>query len=182
MLLSTDLSPPPPRFMPSVSDFACIVDHALSEREAGQRPLTERLGISGRAIASLRDKWLPAVALPDLDRPAPLRPDDQHAIASLILMRAGSRAPEATWLAGILARRSMEPRHLWEDLGLPGRPMLSAMIAHHLPGLAAANRLNMRWKKFFYRQICADSAFSLCLTPTCDACSERDDCFAPADA
>ncbi|MCR8547457.1 nitrogen fixation protein NifQ [Salipiger sp. P9] len=165
--------------MVTVSDFSCILDHALHEREAGAGPLTERLGLSGAEIAALRDRWLPRAALPDLDLGAPALPDDQRAIFTLILWRGGSASREARWLAAILARRAMETRHLWEDLGLPSRAALSALIARHLPGLAAANSQNMRWKKFFYRQICSDAAFSLCLSPSCDDCEERAECFAP---
>jgi len=104
---------------------------------------------------------------------------DQRAIATLILMRAQSRTPEALWLSKILARRSLETRHLWEDLGLPSRAALSALIERHLPGLFAANSAKMRWKKFLYRQICSDAAFSLCLSPSCDDCDEKAACFAP---
>ena len=112
---------------------------------------------------------------------APDLPEDQKAIATLILWRAGSANDEARWLAAILARRAMETRHLWQDLGLGSRTALSEMIARHLPGLHRANSQNMRWKKFFYRQICSDAAFALCLSPSCDDCSERDECFAPGD-
>ncbi|WP_237220167.1 nitrogen fixation protein NifQ [Salipiger sp. CCB-MM3] len=165
--------------MLSRSDFACILDHALAEREAGQGPLTERLGLSGAEIVRLRDRWSPSAELPDLSLPAPQYSADQQAIATLILWRAGATDDEARWLAAILARRAMERRHLWEDCGLPSRVALSGLIARYLPGLAAANSQNMRWKKFFYRQICSDTAFSLCLSPTCDDCEERADCFAP---
>lgn len=184
MRLSTEsLSGPPVGLlaarMVTVSDMACIVDHALAEREEGRGPLTERLGLSGAALSRLRDTWLPGTALPDLDLPAPECPADQQAIATLILWRAAGVEDEARWLAAILARRAMEQRHLWQDLGLPSRTTLSGLIARHLPGLHAANRQNMRWKKFFYRQICSEAAFSLCLSPSCDACEERADCFAP---
>jgi nitrogen fixation protein NifQ len=165
--------------MLSRSDFACILDHALAEREAGQGPLTERLGLSGAAIARLRDAYAPFTDLPDLDLPAPPRPADEEAIATLILWRAGDTSDAARWLAAILARRAMETRHLWQDCGLPSREALSGLIARHLPGLARANNANMRWKKFFYRQICSDAAFSLCLSPSCDDCEERAACFAP---
>lgn len=165
--------------MLSLSDFACILDRGLAERAAGLGPLTERVGLSGAELTALRDRWFPGVDLPDLDLPAPDLPPDQEAIAKLVLWRGGRADAEARWLAKILARRSMETSHLWEDLGLPARPALSALIRRHLPGLAAANTQNMRWKKFFYRQICSDAAFSLCLSPSCNDCEERADCFAP---
>ena len=130
-------------------------------------------------MAGLRDRWLPRAALPDLDLPAPVKSADQQAIETLILWRCGVATDEARWLAAILARRALESRHLWEDLGLASRAALSWLIDRHLPGLAAANGQNMRWKKFFYRQICSDSGFALCLSPSCDACDERAECFAP---
>ena len=160
-------------------DFGHILAHALAERAAGLGPLTERLGLSGADLAALRDRWAPDVPLPDLHLPAPTPGPEVQAIHTLILWRAGAATPEARWLAAILARRSQETRHLWEDLGLPSRPRLTQMIARFLPGLAAANARNMRWKKFFCRQICSDAAFSLCLSPTCDDCDERAACFAP---
>ena len=156
-----------------------ILAHGLRERASGLGPLPSRLGLSGADLAALRDRFAPGLDLPDLDLPRPEAGPDQQAIETLILWRAGVATPEARWLAAILARRSMETRHLWEDLGLPSRPWLSAMIAQYLPGLAAANARNMRWKKFFYRQICSDAAFSLCLSPSCDDCDERAVCFAP---
>jgi nitrogen fixation protein NifQ len=165
----------------TATDFSRIVDHALAQRKAGQGALTNNLGLSGAQISALRDRWLPARVLPDLDLPAPPLPDDQHAIATLVLWRGGAASDEARWLAAILARRAMEASHLWEDLGLANRQALSEMIARHLPGLAKSNHLNMRWKKFFYRQICSDAAFSLCLAPSCDACAEKPNCFAPED-
>jgi nitrogen fixation protein NifQ len=159
--------------------FGFLLAHALAERAAGLGPLTERLGLSGADLAALRDRFLPGLDLPDLGLPAPPRSPDQQAVETLVLWRSGAATPEARWLAAILARRAMENRHLWEDLGLPSRAALSQMIARFLPGLAAANAQNMRWKKFFYRQICADAAFSLCLSPSCDDCDERAACFAP---
>ena len=178
----------PDSFSPGMADpapmrpgdeFGFLLAHALRERRAGLGPLIERLGLSGADLAALRDRFAPGMDLPDLDLPRPAAGPDQQAIETLILWRAGVATPEAHWLAAILARRAMENRHLWEDLGLPSRPALSAMIRHFLPGLAAANAQNMRWKKFFYRQICADAAFALCLSPSCAECDERAACFAP---
>lgn len=183
MLLSTEFAghpaDPPPGARLVQTDFACIVDHALSERARGLGPMTERLGLSGPALAALSERWLPFFAMPDTEGPAPVIPPEQSAIAKLILWRGGSAEPEARWLAAIIARRAQEPRHLWEDMGLPSRPALTALIARHLPGLAAANRQNMRWKKFLYRQICSEAGFNLCLSPSCEECPEYDACFAP---
>lgn len=161
------------------SDFACILAHALDETNAGLGTLPERMGLSPDQLADLASTWFPDLTLPDLDAPEPARPDDQNAIALLLLWRGGSVSTESHWLASIIARRALERRHLWEDMGLPDRQTLSALMTRHFPRIAAANTMNMRWKKFFYRQICADSGFALCLSPTCDDCEEMSECFAP---
>lgn len=183
---SPDPSPrsPAPIIQPDAEPFRCILAHGLREHQAGQGPLTDVLGLSGAELAALRDRWLPGVDLATAYPASTVRPAsayglNQQSIETLILWRAGVATPEARWLAAILARRSMESHHLWQDLGLPARPALSQMIARFLPGLARANTTNMRWKKFFARQICADAAFSLCPSPSCDACDERTACFSP---
>ncbi len=178
------MRPCPETVSPDAAEAALgfILAHALREQAAGLGPATALLGLSGAEVAALAARWLPGADLTGIDpsdatRPAPVRDVEQQAIERLVLWRAAGAGPEVRWLAAILARRSMESRHLWEDLGLPARPALTQMIARFLPGLAAANARNMRWKKFFARQICSDAAFALCPAPICDACDERQSCF-----
>lgn len=171
--------PLPAERMLVTSDLSCILDHALAERAAGKGRLTDLLGLDGASLRALRDRWFPDAELPDLDAPLAEVPSDQAAIARLILWRGGRLDDEARWLAAILARRAMEPRHLWEDTGLVSRAALNDLIARHFPALKAAKSQKMRWKKFLYRQICSDHGFSLCLSPTCGECPERAECFAP---
>lgn len=181
MRLSTEDTPrlaPDPRALIQ-SDFACILGFALQERERGLGTLPERLGLQPAQLADLAETWFPGATLPDLDAPVPARLPDQEAIALLLLWRGGARCAESHWLAAIIGRRALESRHLWEDLGLPNRRALNDLMRRHFPAIHAANAQNMRWKKFFYRQICADTDFALCLSPTCDACEERPTCFAP---
>lgn len=83
----------------------------------------------------------------------------------------------ATSLARILAARAVHPGHLWVAMGLFERDQLSAAIRRHLPALAAANNQEMRWKRFFYRQLCALSGGHLCQTPVCGDCPEYSRCF-----
>lgn len=162
-------------------DFACLTAQALVERAQGRGRLPDLLGLERGALNALADRYFPNALLPDLDRDRAAPPADQTAVATLLRWRGGAEREEGVWLADMLARRAMEPRHLWEDCGLPARPALTAMITRLLPRMAALNTANMRWKKFFYRQICSDQAFSLCVAPSCGECPERDDCFAPED-
>lgn len=41
-----------------------------------------------------------------------------------------------------------------QDMGLPSRKVLSQPMTERLWGLAARNLGDMKWKKFFYRQLC----------------------------
>lgn len=161
------------------SDLACILVHALAERDVRGGTLPDALGLAPAQLEDLAQTWFPGLSLPDSDPPEPVRHPDQEAIAMLLLWRGGVKTPEAHWLAAIIARRALEKRHLWEDLGLPSRAALGTLLAMHFPRLFAANTQNMRWKKFFYRQICSDSEFALCVSPTCDECPEKPECFAP---
>lgn len=161
------------------SDLACILVHALNEREAKGGTLPDHLGLAPAQLEDLAQTWFSGLTLPDTDPAEPTRHPDQEAVAMLLLWRGGNKSPEAHWLAAIIARRALEKRHLWEDLGLPSRDALGTLLALHFPRLFAANTRNMRWKKFFYRQICSDSEFALCLSPSCDECPEKPECFAP---
>lgn len=163
-------------------DFACVLATALSERAAGLGPLPDRLGLARASLRALAARYFPAVALPDLDVERAPVAADQQALSMLIRWRGDAASEQSAWWADVIARRALCQRHLWEDLGLPGRPALTALMNRRFPRLVALNAQNMRWKKFFYRQICADSAFSLCLSPSCDECLEKADCFAPDDA
>ena len=47
-------------------------------------------------------------------------------------------------------------------------------MTRHFPRMRALNHGDMRWKKFFYRQICTDPGLAL-------TCEEHDTCFAPEE-
>lgn len=161
--------------------FACVLALALTERDLGEGPLTARLGIGGRALAAIAEAHFPDAGLPDLEAAAGPLPADQSALATLLVWRGQAVGALSQILAAIVARRSLETHHLWQDLGLRSRAELSALMGRHFPRLKQLNDTNMRWKKFFYRQICHDPAMQLCLAPTCDECEEKDVCFAPED-
>ncbi|WP_235839875.1 nitrogen fixation protein NifQ [Derxia lacustris] len=80
-------------------------------------------------------------------------------------------------LARWLAYSCMGEGHLWEDLGLPERPELTRLMADCFPRLRAANSQDMRWKKFFYKQLCDRAEVSVCRAPSCSVCSEYSVCF-----
>lgn len=164
---------------PDRTDLACVLGLALAQRAGGGGRLPDLLGLARADLDALARRHFPGAALPDPEAERAAVPEDQAAVARLIRERGAPAGPQSLWLADIIARRAMEPRHLWEDLGLPERPALTALMRRHFPGLVARNDRNMRWKKFFYRELCADEGFLLCLSPTCEACPERPACFPP---
>jgi nitrogen fixation protein NifQ len=77
----------------------------------------------------------------------------------------------------MIACRTMEQNHLWEDLGLRDRSELSRLLARHFAPLAARNTNNMRWKRFFYRTLCETDGIVMCSTPVCTSCGDFNICF-----
>ncbi|MBI5163767.1 MAG: nitrogen fixation protein NifQ, partial [Magnetospirillum sp.] len=84
---------------------------------------------------------------------------------------------EARWLAAMVVRRSLKPDHLWQDLGLADRSDLSGLLLKHFHPLAVLNDRDMKWKKFFYRQLCLAEEVLVCKSPVCDACTDFAHCF-----
>lgn len=39
----------------------------------------------------------------------------------------------------------------------------------------------MKWKKFFYRQLCEQAEVLICKSPNCAVCSDYSLCFAPTE-
>ena len=155
--------------------FGRIVD--LAARDA--RPLTQALGLERAALTRLIEKHLPERAALLAD-PADGTGEDaleEEDLRALLLEHRASDAEEPVWLAAIVARRSLEPNHLWQDLGFASRDELGAMFRRHFPSLVALNSGDMKWKKFFYRQLCSREGFLLCKAPHCEKCDDHAACF-----
>jgi len=120
---------------------------------------TRDLPSSGAAAASLVDA------------------DEMEIVRELLLANLSSEGDCGRWLAGMIARRAMEPNHLWEDLGLRNRTELTRLIARHFAPLALRNDKNMRWKRFIYRMMCEDDGFVMCSTPVCSNCADYELCY-----
>lgn len=117
--------------------------------------------------------------------------DRRRLMSELIACRDEERMQLSAWLSAylspgaapmteIIACVSLAFNHLWQDLGLSSRAELRTLMSDCFPALVVMNQHNMRWKKFFYRQRCVQSAGEvLCRSPSCDLCCERQRCFAP---
>lgn len=159
--------------------FACILAKGAAE---AARPLTEAVGLAAQQLVQVQQRYFPAahwlVAGLDGDagEDAPEEPDLRRMLAD---NASCPGAPAGQWLAAMVARRSLQPDHLWQDLGLAARGDLSGLLHRHFAPLAARNVRDMKWKKFFYRQMCEDEGVSICKSPVCDTCSDFPACYGP---
>ncbi|WP_424601895.1 nitrogen fixation protein NifQ [Bradyrhizobium sp.] len=155
--------------------LACIL--AVASMENGT--VAERVGLATVDLASLMAHWFPgACGMGLADAKAAEVDDDETAmVRDLLLMHRSSENETSCWLAAMIARRAMEPNHLWEDLGLRDRSELTRLLSRHFAPIAARNTRNMRWKRFFYRALCESDGFVMCTTPVCTDCRDFDLCF-----
>ncbi|MGB1090876.1 MAG: nitrogen fixation protein NifQ [Oceanobacter sp.] len=84
-------------------------------------------------------------------------------------------------VSDVLAAGCLGKEHLWRDLGLNNRTELSQMISANFPELAEKNDKNMKWKKFFYKQLCEEGGGYVCRAPSCQECATYSDCFGPEE-
>lgn len=153
---------------------------AVAATETG--PVAERAGLTAADLVSLMAQWFPAacgigigVAWRACDEAA--QDDETAMVRDLLLSQRSSEGDAGRWLAAMIARRAMEPNHLWEDLGLRDRSELTRLLARHFGPIAARNTRNMRWKRFFYRTLCEDDGLVMCSTPVCTNCNDFNLCF-----
>jgi nitrogen fixation protein NifQ len=50
-------------------------------------------------------------------------------------------------------------------------------MTEHFPELAKRNVGDMKWKKFFYRQLCERAEVPICKSPNCADCVDYQACF-----
>ena len=106
-----------------------------------------------------------------------LRRDEWNELRELLMQhRAGFHPLEAA-MASAVAAGCLGGDHLWRDLGLPTRGDLRELLTLYFPTLAVKNSKDMKWKKFFYKQLCEQEGGYVCRAPTCEECAAYDDCF-----
>jgi nitrogen fixation protein NifQ len=120
------------------------------------------------------------LAIRALPAARPNAPDDefQDLLDLLLEYRAVPDAASAR-LCHFIATAALGENHLWQDMKLPNRDALSRLMRENFPALAAKNSNNMKWKKFFYRELCARAEVPICKSPHCAECSDYAVCFGP---
>ena len=169
---------------PATLAFAGVV--ALAER----RPPAYRSSIHG--LQAVHWRWLQAQGWLDAGVAWPAAAhaggsaDDFDEFGDLVALllehaTAGQDPRLSLCLAHAVATACMGANHLWQDLGLPDRSVLSRLMAEHFAPLKARNHGDMRWKKFFYRELCAAAEVPICKSPSCAECVDQPVCFGPED-
>ena len=162
--------------------FACALAVGADEAD---RPLTEALGLTARNLGLLIETYFPTGSglLAALPAGAGCGADalEEPDLRQLLLDHRSRGVIEEEWLAAIVARRSLRPDHLWQDLGLFNRSDLGRLLHRHFEPLAQRNVRDMKWKKFFYRELCLRDGVLICKAPVCDVCSDFAHCFGGED-
>lgn len=156
--------------------IACIVSLAASEPGA----LTERLGLTLEDLEALHANYFGDcdLELQDDDGAAnAVDVEESQLVRDILLEHLSSQDQQGRLLAAMIARRALEPNHLWEDLGLRNRGELTRLMERRFASLAARNDKNMRWKRFIYRLMCENDGFVMCATPVCTNCADYLTCF-----
>lgn len=141
-------------------------------------------GLDAEQFGELLDREFPGVR-PALDllpegNPCPaLSWDEFEDLVKLLLLHRSDDLEETRWLAYAIATAAMRENHLWQDMGLPSRKVLNDLLKEHFPALHAKNTGDMKWKKFFYRQLCEQQEILICKSPHCAVCCDYSVCFGP---
>ncbi|WP_130471276.1 nitrogen fixation protein NifQ [Candidatus Magnetaquicoccus inordinatus] len=109
----------------------------------------------------------------------PRRQQEWEEIYRLLMAHSSKGESESSWLAQLLAHSCLGNNHLWQDMGLGSRQQLSELLYGYFRPLAIKNDRDMKWKKFFYKQLCEQEELRICQAPSCTECSDYEPCFGP---
>lgn len=73
--------------------------------------------------------------------------------------------------APLIAKKSLEMNHLYQDMGFKSRVHMGMYMAKHFPRLAQLKPKEKLWKKFLYDSIGK-------VAPACATCNDQEYCFA----
>jgi nitrogen fixation protein NifQ len=159
----------------------------IATRCGGGGALPAWLGLQPAAFGCLLEHIFPGARLEPLegiDTPGPAgdavdRTDEREELVRLMLMHRAGEDPSEVWMAHVVAAGCMAADHLWQDLGLPARGELTALMRRNFPTLAARNVKDMKWKRFLYKQLCEAEGIYTCRAPSCQVCADYHACFGP---
>ncbi|EIJ43907.1 NifQ [Beggiatoa alba B18LD] len=157
--------------------LACMITSWL----VGQGNMPTRLGLNDNAWNKLLQQYFPNYKLPARHLPSHTvdisRLPEVDELRTLFYTHCDNLTQDKQCFADILIAGCMGNDHLWQDLGLWSRKDLTALINNNFPKLAAKNNRDMKWKKFFYKQLCLQEEIYVCRAPSCEVCADYQNCF-----
>ncbi len=162
-----------------------ILARMLASWGVGFGALPACLGLDRKVYRFMLLRHFSAIDLPEAAPSGiiddPRRQPERADLRSLLLDHRANADISEEWIADIVVAACMGANHLWQDLGLWSRRDLSGLVVANFPALAAKNDRNMKWKKFFYKQLCILEDLYICRSPSCQMCVDYPECFCPED-
>lgn len=160
-----------------------LIARMLSSLCAGIGDMPLRLGMGIDDFTAMLKRYFDGIDAQQFERYGKAldieRSDEYVELYQLFQAHAEKPGREAEWIADILTAGCMGGDHLWQDLGLWSRADLSALIRSAFAPLADKNINDMKWKKFFYKQLCIQEGVYACRAPSCQVCADYAACFEP---
>lgn len=160
-----------------------LLARMLSSQVAGYGDLPRYLGLSRVEFNKMMEHHFPGIDRNQFNhygKAVDLARNDEHAeLRQLFITHADADPSVTEWTADILVAGCMGGDHLWQDLGLWSRKDLTALIRTAFAPLADKNVHDMKWKKFFYKQLCIQEGVYTCRAPSCQVCADYKACFGP---
>lgn len=160
-----------------------LIARMLASQVAGLGDMPRYLGLSKQDFSALMQHHFPGIELEQFDHYGvmldPERSDEHADLRELFISHADADPQVSEWVADILIAGCMGGDHLWQDLGVWSRKDLTALIRTAFSPLADKNVHDMKWKKFFYKQLCIQEGVYTCRAPSCQVCADYKECFGP---
>lgn len=157
----------------------------LASWQAGDGMMPDDFGLGSDAFTQMLMHHFPALQPASLNMPGRSsdteRDDERNELYELLRSHRANQSESEIWMAKIVAIACQGQNHLWQDMGLWSRNQLSELLMHNFPELAAKNVKNMKWKKFLYKQLCITEGIYTCRAPSCEVCTDYNNCFGPED-
>ena len=164
-------------------ELADLVARMLGSQVANTGDMPRWLGLSRVEFTSMMRLFFPTADTEQFDHYGKeldiARSDEHDELRQLFLSHADADPRINEWVADILVAGCMGGDHLWQDLGLWSRKDLTALIRTAFTPLADKNVQDMKWKKFFYKQLCVQEGVYTCRAPSCQVCPDYQECFGP---
>ena len=152
---------------------------------AGKSALPDYMGLEPNQFNKLKNNYFQDSFLPEL-APSGIYNDfdrmlEREDLINLLTRYSKANTLEINWVIGIIVAGCLGNDHLWQDLGLWSRSQLTALLHFNFPELAAKNSMDMKWKKFLYKQLCEEEGLYVCRAPSCNVCIDYAKCYGPEE-